>query len=236
LQAVPATGVTLRIQTRLNAIGYDLERGMASNFRVASRAATRKVCQPPLRERVKTHVDFVKTFVRSPRRTGSICPSSEALVSALVGAVPAADGLVIDLGAGTGIVTERLLNSGVPPGSVVAVECCKPLVKMLERKYANVLILGDDARYLSSLLALNRPAEPLRAVISSLPFRAMPKRVVDSIAWELRRTLAERGGCLIQYSYLWWLHYPLRRYGFTPQRRVFVFKNVPPAVVEVYTV
>ncbi len=191
----------------------------------------------PFRERVKTHVNFAKVFVRDPRRTGSICPSSEALVSALVRAVPQVDcGLVVDLGAGTGIVTEELLASGVAAESVVAVECCETLSRDLQRKYPGVLVLGQDARDLGQLLAVRRPQEPLRAIISSLPFRSMPRRIVDAIALEMKRVLQERGGCLIQYSYLWWLRYPLRQYGFIPQRRFTVIKNVPPAIVEVYTV
>ena len=207
------------------------------NHKHHCRATTLDVDSMPFRERLKVHVDFVKTFVRAPRQTGSICPSSKALVSALVRAVPQKDcGLVVDLGAGTGIITEELLSTGVPPRSVVAVECCEPLVRGLRRKFPEVLVLGEDARDLNRLLAVNHTDEPVRAIVSSLPFRSMPNRIVDAIAYEMKEVLQQRGGCLIQYSYLWWLRYPLRKYGFIPQRRFLVFKNVPPAVVEVYTV
>lgn len=208
-----------------------------SNHKQHCRAATLGVESMPFRERLKVHVDFVKTFVRAPRQTGSICPSSKALVSALVRAVPQKDcGLVVDLGAGTGIITEELLSTGVPAQSVVAVECCESLVETLRHKFPEVLILGEDARDLNRLLAVNHACEPVRAIVSSLPFRSMPNRIVDAVAYEMKEVLQERGGCLIQYSYLWWLRYPLRKYGFIPQRRFLVFKNVPPAVVEVYTV
>jgi phosphatidylethanolamine/phosphatidyl-N-methylethanolamine N-methyltransferase len=158
------------------------------------------------------------------------------LVAALVDAMPPTEGLTIDLGAGTGIVTECLLRRGVMPMSIVAVECCKSLARSLQSKYTQVLVLNEDAGNLGALLDAERQGEPVRAVLSSLPFRAMPRHIVAGIARELRRVLHERGGCLIQYSYLWWQRYPLRKFGFAPRHRCLVVKNVPPAVVEVYTV
>ncbi|MCC8194313.1 MAG: hypothetical protein LIP28_06685, partial [Deltaproteobacteria bacterium] len=51
---------------------------------------------------------------------------------------------------------------------------------------------------------------------------------------ELRATLLERGGVLVQYSYVWWQKNTLSKDGFAPSFSRLVFQNVPPARIESY--
>ena len=186
-------------------------------------------------EKIRVEAGFVKEFVCAPLHVGSICPSSKALTEALVRMAMVGDeGLVIDLGAGSGIVTTELLKAGLPPERVAGVELSPGFAKTFTRLHPNVPMLVGDARNLGKLLGATYKDYRIAAIISSLPLRVLPAPVVREIMHEVRAVLAARGGCLVQYTYAWWMSYPLRRFGLVPKAARVVFKNVPPAKVERY--
>lgn len=198
---------------------------------------------------LKVEMGFVKEFACSPFLVGSICPSSRMLAAQLVGmaqelphnapaatAKAAATGLIIDLGAGPGPVTGELLRAGISPDRIVAVERSPSFAAAFKRRYRQVPILTGDAADLRRMLAENFPDAPVSAVISSLPFRSIPRKITANILWELNAALAERGGVLVQYSYIWWMKHALAEHGFKPVQSRLVIQNVPPARVESYVV
>ena len=61
---------------------------------------------------------FTREIWANPRAMGAACPSAPSLASHMASHVPLdRDGLVVELGGGTGAVTAALLKHGVPPGS-----------------------------------------------------------------------------------------------------------------------
>ena len=57
---------------------------------------------------------LLNEVIRSPREIGALCPSSERLGNTMASLVCGGDeGLVVELGAGTGVITESLLRSGI---------------------------------------------------------------------------------------------------------------------------
>ncbi len=189
-----------------------------------------------LAEQLKNSAVFLNEFAHAPRQVGSLFPSSRCLTAELVRSVPGGGpGLVVDLGAGTGVVTASLLRAGYPASKIVAVECSSSMARRLRALFPKVLVLEEDACRFNSLLEEMNPAYDLRAVVSSLPFHAMPKSRSLPVLREINTALAGHGGCLVQYTYAFWLRYTLRRYALTPCSRRIVARNLPPAVVEVYT-
>lgn len=191
---------------------------------------------------LRVEAGFVKEFACSPFHVGSICPSSRVLAGQLVrmareaeqSARHARSGLIIDLGAGPGPVTGELLRAGVTPARIVAVERSASFAKTFQKRYRHIPILTGDAVNLRQMLGAAYPDSPVTAIISSLPFRAIPKKITIRILRELHETLLERGGVLIQYSYLWWMKHTLANDGFSPKLSRLVLQNVPPARVESY--
>lgn len=188
---------------------------------------------------LKVEMGFVKEFACSPFQVGSICPSSRALASQLVclaqdAPSAAAEGLIIDLGTGPGPVTGELLRAGISPKRIVAVERSPSFARTFRQRYRQVPLLIGDAADLRQMLAEKYPDSPVAAIISSLPFRAIPRKIAVRILRELHETLLERGGVLVQYSYAWWLKHALSKEGFSPRVSRLVLQNVPPARVESY--
>ncbi|SBW09766.1 putative Methyltransferase type 11 [uncultured delta proteobacterium] len=192
---------------------------------------------------LRVEMGFVKEFACSPFQVGSICPSSRALAGQLVSLardaaeyapLAATEGLIIDLGTGPGPVTGELLRAGISPGRIVAVERSPSFARTFRQRYRQVPLLIGDAVDLRQMLAEKYPDSPVAAIISSLPFRAIPRKIAVRILRELHETLLERGGVLIQYSYAWWMKHALSESGFSPRVSRLVLQNVPPARVEAY--
>ncbi len=207
---------------------------------IPSTDKTRAFSYDRLWDFLKVEMGFVKEFACSPFHVGSICPSSRMLAKQLVHMAQNApcgtpDGLIIDLGSGPGPVTGELLRSGISHDRIVAVERSASFAKTFKKRYRHVPILVGDAANLRQMLAGTYPDRPICAIISSLPFRAIPRDITARILWELHETLLDRGGVLVQYSYVWWQKNALASQGFSTILSKLVFQNVPPALVESYS-
>lgn len=173
-----------------------------------------------------------------PGQVGSICPSSKSLASVLVKDAldrPCAENaLVIDLGAGTGIISEQLLKVGIAPACILALDISENFRRQFDKNCKEIDLVINDASNLPEIVAQKYPDAPIHAIISSLPLRVLPEDKVCEIMAAIRRCLIERGGVLAQYTYAIWLHESLRKYGFAACSWHRVYTNIPPALVEVY--
>src|SRR5438034_4407613 len=73
--------------------------------------------------RLDDEVRFIRSWIEKPLTTGAVTPSGRALARTMAGYVdPNLPGPVIELGPGTGPVTEALLAQGVDSSRLVLVE------------------------------------------------------------------------------------------------------------------
>src|ERR1700677_5194879 len=93
---------------------------------------------------------FLKTLVAAPRLTGAVAPSGRALARAMAAAIGSpSQGFVVELGPGTGPVTQSLIETGVPPERLVLVEDDLGFCRMLERRFGGGRGIPGDACGLS---------------------------------------------------------------------------------------
>ncbi len=177
---------------------------------------------------------FGGQWISNPGPIGAAVPSSRALARRMASLLPAKpSGYVIELGAGTGAITEALLERGLPPVNLILVERSPVLVRHLRERFPQLRVIEGDAVRLSSLLFdhLEIPRGSVSHVVSSLPLRSLPKWTVARITREVRRVLPPDGR-LLQYTY------DLRRQGnralaqFTREASSIVWMNLPPARVD----
>src|SRR5882724_1374713 len=72
---------------------------------------------------IEDEVLFFRTWATSPLKLGAFSPTSRALAKLLVShAAPDPQGYTLELGPGTGVVTQALIDVGVPPEKIVGVE------------------------------------------------------------------------------------------------------------------
>ena len=171
-------------------------------------------------------VQLLLAMLRNPASTGAVMPSSRTLANAMAGAAVGAD-TVVELGAGTGPVTEALLRRlpGVP---LIAVELQPGLARRLQARFPTVDVRQAAAKEVVDDL-IERPGRLV--LVSSLPFRSLPREVAAETVDSLCRFLAQDGERkLVQFTYQ-----PRAPFAVPRQlrwhRRAVVWRNTPPAGV-----
>ena len=171
-----------------------------------------------------------REFLRVPQGVGAVLPISPFLARRMAAMVPHSPGLVVELGPGMGPVTKALLESGIPPQDLVLVEQAPAMVRHLRQHYPEVEVIEGDAAHIQHLVAHRGP---IRAVVSSLPLRSIPKAIVERIFQQLPG-ISHHGTVFIQFTY----HFRSSCQGlpseFRRRRVAVVWRNVPPARVDAF--
>jgi phosphatidylethanolamine/phosphatidyl-N-methylethanolamine N-methyltransferase len=171
---------------------------------------------------------FVREMLSQPANVGSIWPSSRRLAKNVASRVPCrGDGLVVELGGGTGAVTQALLQQGVAPGRLTVVESSSVFVRHLRARFPGVTILQGDAARLGELLPRDSCID---AIVSSLPLRSLPAREASAIVAQWGALVGE-GGIVIQFTYALRDTGNLSLPGFLQRANDIVWANCPPARV-----
>ena len=174
---------------------------------------------------------FLTAWAGDPRGIGAIAPSSRRLGRTMASFVADPRRLVVEVGAGTGPVTEALLEHGVPASSLVAIERSERLADHLQGRFPGVRVIEGDAAQIGTYIGADAVGE-VGAVVSSLPLRSLPREICRSIVGEIERVLAP-DGVVIQFTYD-----PRQgdfyRESFVRVRRRWVWTNLPPARVDVF--
>lgn len=175
---------------------------------------------------------FFKLWLKNPLSIGNFTVSSRDLALAMARSVPRASGPVVELGGGTGVVTQALLDCGVDPEELIVVERNEVLYRLLCRRFPMVRVLHGDAAALSELL---RPLDlpPGRAVVSGLPILSMPRSVQHAIVNQSFAALSV-GSPFVQFTYAPYSPLPRRALGLEGEVAARVINNLPPARVWVY--
>ena len=179
-----------------------------------------------MNQHIADRVRFLRAFAANPRQVGAILPTSRYAVRDMLdlGDVPGA-GLVVELGAGTGVQTGEILARMRPDARLVALEIDPALARLLEERFDDprVRVVCDSAEHLEKHL----DGERADVLVCALPFTSLEPGLRRRILDALPDALAPRGTALvIQYSPL--ILKELRRLFPTVRQRISLL-NVPPA-------
>jgi phosphatidylethanolamine/phosphatidyl-N-methylethanolamine N-methyltransferase len=175
---------------------------------------------------------FLKTWFKSPLGVAAWAPSSAAVGHALgLAAGLGPEDTVVELGGGTGTVTQSILARGVQPENLVVIERQPEFAAHLRKRFPAAHVLEGDARCFGWLLApLAIPR--VTAVISTLPivwFDADSQRRILNQAFALMAP----GGRFLQLTNQF--APPIPRSADTRARRAsYVWANFPPSSIWVY--
>ncbi|MGH6960365.1 MAG: class I SAM-dependent methyltransferase [Dongiaceae bacterium] len=176
---------------------------------------------------------FFRQWLRDPLKIGAIAPSSRELAAAMAALVPPhATQPIVELGGGTGVITDALLDAGVPRRRLFVIERDPVLHGVLAERFPGVHVVRGDAADLGPLL---RPLGVQRAgaVVSGLPLLNMRKTTQHRIV-EQSFALLEPGAPFIQFTYGLFSPIPRHSFGLDGAVKRRVFNNLPPASVWLY--
>ena len=178
---------------------------------------------------------FIREWLANPQRTGAVAPSSPQLGAAMARWLPRnPESYVLELGPGTGAVTDALLKYGLREDRLVGIEKNPALAKILRKRFPQAHMVTGDAWDLDALLAeLPQPVTAVGAVISSLPLLNFPKEQADALAQKIRSVLEPKGRW-VQYTYHILKDRSRGGEDFRLLASKIVWFNIPPARVSVY--
>jgi len=183
--------------------------------------------------RLDDEVQFIRSWLEKPLSTGAVMPSGRALARTMAAYVdPGGQGPVIELGPGTGPVTEALVANGVDPARLVLVEFNPTFCRLLRSRFPAATVVQGDAYGLRRLLG-GLLREPADAVVSGLPLVTKPLKtrlrlLLDAFG------LMTQGAPFVQFTYAVVPPIPKVLAGMKAEPSELIWLNLPPARVWVY--
>lgn len=179
-------------------------------------------------------VRFLRSWLEKPLATGAVMPSGRALARMMAGYVGLdVPGPVIELGPGTGAVTQALVAHGVVPARLVLVEFNPVFCRLLRSRYPEATVVQGDAYSIKRLLG-TLLREPAAAMVSGLPLLTKPLKTRLRLINDAF-TLLHPQAPFIQFTYSMTtppIPKGLTRVAAEASERIWM--NLPPARVWVY--
>ncbi len=180
---------------------------------------------------MQSRLRFLKQWVRNPRELGSLTPSSRFLTGEVVGRIDFSQARYIaELGPGTGVFTQAILDQLAPDGKLLAVDTNASFVAHLRRTIRDPRLVPIQASAEHLDIVVAQAGWPrVDAVVSGIPYSLLPKPVARGILEAVQRSLAP-GGVFVGYQYSRMLRsHLLDVFGNVHYRSVIL--NLPPAFV-----
>lgn len=196
---------------------------------------------------VMTGIQSFKTFALAAagdfQNIASVAPSSRHLARAMLEGLPISETkTVVELGAGTGAITQVLLETLPPQATLLAFEINSEFVSYMEKRFSDprLVLLNAPAETLGDELR-HRGLDRIDAVVSSLSLRFMPDHR-QRILQDVLAPFMDARSVYTQYQYLHGMRLEngrmlrhsslpfLREYFGSIQCRT-IWRNLPPARV-----
>jgi phosphatidylethanolamine/phosphatidyl-N-methylethanolamine N-methyltransferase len=177
-------------------------------------------------------VHFIRSWLDKPLTTGAVMPSGKALARTMARYVdPLVPGPVIELGPGTGAVTQALVEQGIEPSRLVLVEFNPVFCRLLRSRYPQATVMQGDAYGLHRLLG---NFEPAAAMVSGLPLMTKPIKLRNRLIADAFNLMAPTAP-FIQFTYaMVGSPIPKKPAGVVSKASERIWMNLPPARVWVY--
>ena len=183
--------------------------------------------------RLDDEVRFIRSWLERPLSTGAVTPSGRVLARTMARYVdPDMVGPVVELGPGTGPVTEALIAEGIAIERLVLVEFNPTFCQLLRKRFPAATVVHGDAYSIRRLLG-GLLQQPAAAIVSGLPLVTKPVRQRLRLLRDALELLGP-GAPFVQFTYAVVPPIPNRLSGVRAEASERIWKNMPPARVWVY--
>ena len=176
--------------------------------------------------------DFIQQFFKEKKTVGAISPSSKFLAKKMMENINFDDSkVIVELGAGTGVFTRKLLRNLPNDGKLFVFELHKPFYKKLANEFKNderIVLINDNAEKIRVYLQ-EYNYDYADVILSSLPLANFKKELVLEILKNSYLSL-KNDGLYVQFQYS--LKSKKRLFEiFDEVDLTFTPRNIPPAFV-----
>src|SRR6201988_576185 len=183
--------------------------------------------------RLDDEVRFLRTWIEKPLHVGAVMPSGRLLARTMAQYVdPYEDGPVVELGPGTGAITNALIERGVDQKRLVLVEYNPGFCALLRDRYPQAKVVQGGAYKLRDTL-WNVLSAPATAVVSGLPLVTKPMMTRLRLIRDAFASLAP-GAPFVQFTYAVVPPIPKSLPGVSTEASERIWMNLPPARAWVY--
>jgi phosphatidylethanolamine/phosphatidyl-N-methylethanolamine N-methyltransferase len=183
--------------------------------------------------RLDDEVRFLRSWIEKPLHVGAVMPSGRVLARTMAQYVDIdSDRPVIELGPGTGAITNALIAHGVDQKRLVLVEYNPGFCALLRDRYPQATVVQGDAYKLRDTL-WNVLGKPASAVVSGLPLVTKPMLTRLKLIRDAFVALAP-GAPFVQFTYSVAPPIPKSLPGVSTEASERIWMNLPPARVWVY--
>jgi phosphatidylethanolamine/phosphatidyl-N-methylethanolamine N-methyltransferase len=183
--------------------------------------------------RLDDEVRFLRSWIEKPLHMGAVMPSGRLLARTMAQYVDVdSEGPVVELGPGTGAITNALIERGVDQRRLVLVEYNPGFCALLRDRYPQARVVQGDAYRLRDSLR-HVLAQPASAVVSGLPLVTKPMQIRLKLIRDAFLALAP-GAPFVQFTYSVTPPIPKSLPGVSTEASERVWMNLPPARVWVY--
>jgi phosphatidylethanolamine/phosphatidyl-N-methylethanolamine N-methyltransferase len=183
--------------------------------------------------RLDDEVRFLRSWIEKPLHMGAVMPSGRVLARTMAQYVDIhSDAPVIELGPGTGAITNALIAHGVDQKRLVLVEYNPGFCALLRDRYPQATIVQGDAYALRDSL-WNVLSAPASAVVSGLPLVTKPMLTRLKLIRDAFVAMAP-GSPFVQFTYSVAPPIPKSLPGVSTEASERIWMNLPPARVWVY--
>jgi phosphatidylethanolamine/phosphatidyl-N-methylethanolamine N-methyltransferase len=183
--------------------------------------------------RLDDEVRFLRSWIEKPLHVGAVMPSGRLLARTMAHYVdPFAEGPVVELGPGTGAITNALIERGVDQKRLVLVEYNPGFCALLRDRYPQAKVVQGDAYTLRDTL-WNVLGAPATAIVSGLPLVTKPMMTRLKLIRDAFAALVP-GAPFVQFTYAVIPPIPKSLPGVSTEASERIWMNLPPARVWVY--
>lgn len=183
---------------------------------------------------------FLLEFVKRPKNTGAIAPSSEMLAGAIVEEIGLEEAdLAMEFGPGSGAFTGEILRKLPSDAEFLAIENNERMLRMFRRRHPDATIVDDSiARAPSILRQRGYPPESVDSIVSGLPWASFDDQLQNELL-EATLEILKPGGMFATFAYIHGLVLPTgrrfrqkldTRFGGVETSEI-VWRNLPPAFI-----
>lgn len=178
-------------------------------------------------------LDFIKALMKNPVSVGALMPSSKFLVEKMIEFSDLKNTkCIVEFGAGTGVITQKILSKMSPDTTLFCFEIDEDLVKILNKniKDSRVKIIHDGAENFYKYI-IEQGFEYADRIISGLPLAFLSKELRNKIL-KLSEEYLRDDGILVQFQYSL-ASLPDFKKFFPGVLIDFELLNIPPAFIYV---
>ena len=186
------------------------------------------------------NIKFFTQFIINPGRTGAVLPSGERLCELMTDHAGLMDvSTVIELGSGTGVITEKIMRKKAEDTTFFALEINPAFVQATKNRCPDAIVYQSSAENVMKHLEMHGESGCDR-IISSLPWSTFKGETQQLILDSIYEVL-NPGGIFLTYAYVlgvvapsaWRFKKKLYAKFDKIETSRIVWNNIPPAFIYV---